>query len=627
VFGHRISVADIARADIATQRFWQIALLTVAGALGTTSRAEAALYYWQDSDPGYYRPGPSAQPPRRARRHSAKKQEAPEKETGAKPQGPLIISVSINKQQVKIYDANGFFAEAPVSTGMRGHATPMGVFSVIQKHKWHHSNIYSGAPMPYMQRITWSGVAMHAGVLPGYPASHGCIRMPPAFAIKMWNWTKMGARVFVTPGEMSPANFSSPLLPAFKVAPQPPVAEVPQTDAPPAAKADKGAPETNPATSAANLELRPTVGHNVVAKPATDAAATPLREQTHTADASGGVSSNKSTMSDASSATGAPTAKDADTSDAGKVGTSPEPKKPNSDETAAKRDETVALAEKRIAAKTDGDDARPDEPIATGVKAEVKPVEVESVDVKPVDVKSEEAKPETATAESKASAPKQQELPKVDEAKSELPKAEPSKTETAKPSVQPANGIKAANETAPSAADAKKDPTRLLDADKPLAAKVEPPKRTGQISVFVSRKDSKLYVRQNFAPLYEVPVTIAPSDRPLGTHVFTAEADKNDANVLHWSVVSLPVTVKASMRDENERASRHRKIAGGAGIEAKPHPVADSPAEALDRITIPADTMARIAEAMTTGGSIIVSDQGINQGETGEGTDFIVSLH
>ena len=83
----------------------------------------------------------------------------------------------------------------------------MGVFSVIQKHKLHHSNIYSGAPMPYMQRITWSGIAIHAGVLPGYPASHGCIRMPMAFAVKMWNWTKMGARVVVTPGEMHAVEF------------------------------------------------------------------------------------------------------------------------------------------------------------------------------------------------------------------------------------------------------------------------------------------------------------------------------------------------------------------------------------------------------------------------------------
>jgi lipoprotein-anchoring transpeptidase ErfK/SrfK len=568
VYGHRTSAAYLA-----TERFWQIAILTVVGALGATSRAEAALYYWQDSDPGYYRPGSPMQPPRqRARRHSAKKEAAAEKETGAKPQGPLIISVSISKQQVKIYDANGVFAEAPVSTGMRGHGTPMGVFSVIQKHKWHHSNIYSGAPMPYMQRITWSGVAMHAGVLPGYPASHGCIRMPTAFAIKMWNWTKMGARVLVTPGEMSPASFSHPLLPALKVTPQPSVAELPQTGAPPAAKADKGTPETKPAASETNLELRPTVGHNAAVKPATDDAAAPLREQTHTADASGGVPAGKATMSDASSATGAPTAKGAEPSDAAKVATTTEPNKPDA---------------------ADKTDTKPDQAVVA-------------------------ASAETATDEAKADAPKQEDTLKA--------KTEPSKADAAKPSETPADGVKAASETPAGAADTKKDPARLLDADKPAVAKAEPPKRTGEIAVFISRKDSKLYVRQNFAPLYDVPITIAPSDRPLGTHVFTAEVDKNDANVLRWSVVSLPVTVRASMREEDEHVSRHRKSAGAAAVAAKPLAVPDSPAEALDRITIPADTMARIAEAMTTGSSIIVSDQGINQGETGEGTDFIVSL-
>ena len=205
--GHRISIATIA-----TGRFWQIAALTAAGAIGSASQAEAALFYWGDSEPGFYRPGPIVQPRRqRTRRHPAKPAAA-EKDTGAKPVGPLIIAISIEKQKVRVYDANGFFAESPVSTGMKGHPTPMGVFSVIQKHKLHHSNIYSGAPMPFMQRITWSGVAMHAGVLPGYPASHGCIRMPMAFAQKMWNWTRMGARVVVTPGEMTPASFSHPLL-------------------------------------------------------------------------------------------------------------------------------------------------------------------------------------------------------------------------------------------------------------------------------------------------------------------------------------------------------------------------------------------------------------------------------
>jgi hypothetical protein len=166
----------------------------------------------------------------------------------------------------------------------------------------------------------------------------------------------------------------------------------------------------------------------------------------------------------------------------------------------------------------------------------------------------------------------------------------------------------------------------LPGVEKAVAAKPEPPKRSGPIAVFISRKDAKLYVRQEFKPLFDAPVTIAPSDRQLGTHVFTAEADKNDPNLLRWSVVTLPASRNAARNDDDDRPARRRKMAGAAPAEMKPVLAPDSPAEALDRIAIPPDAMARIAEAMTTGGSIVVSDQGINQGETGEGTDFIVSL-
>ena len=178
--------------------------------------------------------------------------------------------------------------------------------------------------------------------------------------------------------------------------------------------------------------------------------------------------------------------------------------------------------------------------------------------------------------------------------------------------------------------DLKKDQARASDQEKAAAPKPQPavaaaPKRSGQIAVFVSKKDGKLYVRQNFAPLFDVPVTIAPSDRPLGTHVFTAQTDKDDANLLHWSVVSMPVAARnAASLDEDERTARRRKTTGA--IEVKPTPEPDSATEALDRLTIPADAMARIAEALSTGGSIIVSDQGVNAGETGEGTDFIIPL-
>jgi hypothetical protein len=174
--------------------------------------------------------------------------------------------------------------------------------------------------------------------------------------------------------------------------------------------------------------------------------------------------------------------------------------------------------------------------------------------------------------------------------------------------------------------DTKKDAARLPGVEKAVAAKPEPPKRSGPIAVFISRKDAKLYVRQEFKPLFDAPVTIAPSDRQLGTHVFTAEADKNDPNLLRWSVVTLPASRNAARNDDDDRPARRRKMAGAAPAEMKPVLAPDSPAEALDRIAIPPDAMARIAEAMTTGGSIVVSDQGINQGETGEGTDFIVSL-
>src|SRR6266404_2780247 len=129
----------------AAAKLWRIAVLTAAGAIGSASHAEAALYYWSDSDPGYYRPAPMVPQQRQKPRHrQTKKVRVPANES-AKPRGPLIIAISIDKQSLRMYDANGFFAETPISTGMRGHPTPMGVFSIIQKHKFQHSNIYSGA--------------------------------------------------------------------------------------------------------------------------------------------------------------------------------------------------------------------------------------------------------------------------------------------------------------------------------------------------------------------------------------------------------------------------------------------------------------------------------------------------
>ena len=472
--------------------------------------------------------------PHKAHHHQGLKNESVAKES-AKPQGPLIIAISIERQSLKIYDANGLFAETPISTGMRGHPTPMGVFSIIQKQKYHRSNIYSGAPMPYMQRITWSGVAIHAGVLPGYPASHGCIRMPMGFAVKMWGWTRMGARVVVTPGEMTPSSFSHPLLIAQKPAPTPVASAEPQKEQPPAIKSGM-------------------IAATATAPQASDAVAPLKREQAQTADASGTLPApvTPATLSDAA---------------------------PSTSKTASSEDRPV--------------EAKP------AVDAVVMAAEAKATD-----------KPGNK-AEASVSA---MSAPADGAAKTAAPAAQMAKT--AETNVEPAK----ADATV---ADPRKDQARP-DADK-AAAKLDAAttsKRSGPIAVFISRKDGKLYVRQNFAPLFEAPVTIAPSDRQLGTHVFTAQADRDDPRSFRWSVLTLPVARHAERADDEERMSRRRRTVGA--VEMKPVP--DSPAEALDRITIPEDAMAKIADALSTGSSIVVSDQGIAAGETGEGTDFIVSL-
>jgi len=126
--------------------------------------------------------------------------------------GLLQIIISIADQRISLYENGALIAQSSVSTGVERHPTPLGVFSVIGKKKWHRSNIYSGAPMPYMQRITWSGIALHAGDLPGYPASHGCIRLTHDFAVRLWRLTKRGTRVIIAPEDVRPVEVTHPQL-------------------------------------------------------------------------------------------------------------------------------------------------------------------------------------------------------------------------------------------------------------------------------------------------------------------------------------------------------------------------------------------------------------------------------
>ncbi len=111
---------------------------------------------------------------------------------------PITIGVSIALQRLYVYRGDTLIAVSTVSTGKPGHRTPMGDFTILQKRRWHRSNIYSNAPMPFMQRLTWTGIAIHAGHDPGFPASHGCIRIPLSFAQTLFGMTNIGEAVVVT---------------------------------------------------------------------------------------------------------------------------------------------------------------------------------------------------------------------------------------------------------------------------------------------------------------------------------------------------------------------------------------------------------------------------------------------
>src|SRR6478736_2971226 len=125
---------------------------------------------------------------------------------------PIMAIVSLRSQQITVYDADGWIMRAPVSSGEVGRETPAGIFSVIQKDAEHHSNLYDDAYMPHMQRLTWSGIALHGGLLPGHPASHGCIRLPYDFAAHLFDLTKLGMRVIVAPSDVAPVSIAHPAL-------------------------------------------------------------------------------------------------------------------------------------------------------------------------------------------------------------------------------------------------------------------------------------------------------------------------------------------------------------------------------------------------------------------------------
>jgi lipoprotein-anchoring transpeptidase ErfK/SrfK len=470
-----------------------LAASVAAAVLLTASTAEAQLF---DSifGPRYgYRPSPymPAQPniyrPRPKRVDTAKKEP-----TVKPPPGPLLIAISLNSQRLTLYANGAAISHSPVSTGTPSHPTPTGIFSVIQKNRHHRSNLYSNAPMPFMQRITWSGVALHQGVLPGYPASHGCIRLPASFASYLWGTTRIGtgARVIITREEVTPIDFAHAKL----------------------------------------FVPKPKTEEEIVAEPAEQGARVKIAE------------TERATASDALTPTQAV------------VGTA-ERDAPNLRGSLGAQPATAAT------------------PVLAAQEGGVAP----------------------ASGRAKSSAREASDL------------------------VDPQTPSRTATDTSPVGEPAADVPKGGRTAGE---TRGETPRMSEPVSVFISRKAGRLYVRQGYEPLFDVAVTIHDPDAPIGTHLYTALDFSQDRTIMRWSAVTLPS--RSASEPERRRgetraeANAREEQAARAARYTRP-----SASAALDRIEMPQDTIDRIAELMSPGASLIISDYPIS-GETGKYTDFIV---
>jgi hypothetical protein len=133
-------------------------------------------------------------------------------EGGLEPSGPVVVVVSLPEQRAYVYRNGVRVGVSTVSTGKAGHRTPTGVFTILNKDKNHHSSTYNNAPMPYSERLTWGGVALHAGGLPGYPSSHGCVHLPTVFAEKLFGITHKGTTVVIADESTAPREVVHPAV-------------------------------------------------------------------------------------------------------------------------------------------------------------------------------------------------------------------------------------------------------------------------------------------------------------------------------------------------------------------------------------------------------------------------------
>jgi L,D-transpeptidase-like protein len=503
------------------------------------------------------------------------------------PQGAVYAVISLADQHVTIYDATGRIAQSRISTGMPGHPTPIGLFSIIGKERWHHSNIYSGAPMPFMQRITWSGVAMHLGVVPGYPASHGCIRLPAEFAQQLWGMTQLGNRVVVARRDTSPFEISSAFLPVPKMQPAPNVLPGSQQAAAPASAPVKVASIGNaaPVTVSATTSPQDTA--------ATAATAPKLLNPIEYAKALKERALASKTAADQA-------AKDA-LAAAQAVGA--EARQAVDD--VSKADADLKAAEAELAAL----DAQASAAVTAAAQRPVTPpVTTQAVPTQPTatapatapDAATEATAAAGVAAAASARAAAQGDIDRARAALTEAQSREAAKTPAAFAAVQ---AWKAAIATGDLAAETVKESDRRLEP----------------VSILFSKKEGRVFIRQDWKEVYEAPITFKDPDRAIGTHLFVAVDADADGKV-KWSAISVP---SGGMPSDDAPRNRSKNDKSAEPAPA-PTPQADTAAAALERVELPDGVRERMAELVWTGAQVIVTDNARSD-EMDIDTDIIVS--
>jgi hypothetical protein len=411
-----------------------------------------------------------------------------------KPTGPLVLVVSTSKQTVTVYDDGKQIAKSPISSGTSSNPTPTGIFSILEKNRYHYSNLYGGAPMPFMQRVTNSGVALHAGDLPGYPASHGCIRLPYSFARSLFGITDVGARVIISDEDLTPAEFNSPALIA-PLAPDSGAQNIITVS--PAAAGDAGKPRTR--------------GSAAIARAA---------ERDRLASAIGEAENAKQAAVDQAKA--ATTA----VQDAKEI-----VRKERNEE-----GRLVELARKAVKA-ADGAAGR-----FTELTAKMSKIDATTLAAADLEKQSTEE-----LAEEKA-------MFDAADAAVAAKRAADAQAAKAKQAVADVGALEKARKIAlEDVTHADADVARSKEAL--AAAEALEARKDSPVSVFISAKTGRLIAKLGFAQVLDVPVTIAEPGKPLGTHVLTATAFTDGEKALRWN--SLTMKPSDTVRYLRRKKRRH----------------------------------------------------------------------